>query len=89
MSEPEEKSSLDVTPEQALEEALDRVRTKRAPDKLLVLMLWDENGRYDVGYHNAGMAMSEMITLCEVHKAQCLKDMFSDHSPDCPHSEDT
>lgn len=82
-----DESSLDVTPEHALEEALARVRdpAKRPPDKALVLLLWDDHGGYDTGFHNAGMSASQMIALCEVHKSHCLEMMKRE---DRPHSED-
>jgi hypothetical protein len=82
--------SLDITPEGALQEALARIREPgvKPPDKALVLLLWDETGNYDVRFHNAGMKASEMITLCEVHKAHCLRFMNRAIDDDRPHGED-
>ena len=87
--EPEDtRDALDTTPQQALEEALQRILDPkhRPPDKALILLLWDENN-YDMGFHCAGMKVSEMIALCEVHKRTCLNMMF-DVEDDHPHAED-
>lgn len=46
-----------------------------SPDKILILSLNTENGSYIINWHQAGMRMSECITLCEISKAKFLAEM--------------
>lgn len=44
-------------------------------DKVLILSLDDNEGEYSVNFMQAGMKMSQCISLCEVSKAIFLKEM--------------
>lgn len=64
------------SPKQMLEDAVadcdgDRERYRKA----VVLWLDDSDGRFDVGYTQAGMNCSQMIALVEVAKTMFLEDM--------------
>ena len=65
------RDSLDVTPENALRDALARA-AKEEPDKAFVILLWDEGGKYETGFHNAGLKTSEAVALLEVMKSRLL-----------------
>lgn len=82
--------SMDVTPEGALEKALERLRAAtRPPDKAIVLLLWDSTGHeYDIRHHVSGMHLSEIVALLEVMKARCLREMFEQGDNDRPHAEE-
>ena len=43
--------------------------------KVLILALNEDNGSYDVAFRQAGMNMSECISLCEVIKPLFLEEM--------------
>lgn len=63
---------------QALEDALSEIGKSGAFEggkKLIVLALDDNDGEYNISYIQAGMKMSECITLCEISKAVFLKEM--------------
>ncbi len=66
--------SLDITPENALLEALELARTQK-PDKCLVLMLWDSDGNYDTKFINAGMKTSECVALLAVNQQKFVNLM--------------
>lgn len=63
--------SLDITPENGLRQALERVK-KEQPTKAFVILLWDDNYDYHTAFHNAGMKTSEAIALLEVMKRRLL-----------------
>ncbi len=44
-------------------------------EKLLILSLDDKEGEYSVSFMQAGMKMSQCVSLCEVSKAIFLKKM--------------
>lgn len=72
--------SMDATPEIALREGLADIERYRSeergePSKCLVLFLWDDDGRYDTRFINAGMKTSEMIALMEIVKQRTHKIM--------------
>lgn len=57
------------TPAQMLEDALADVMSGERPhNKALILFLSDRDGKYDVGFSQANMSMSECIALCEIAK---------------------
>lgn len=65
------------SPEQALRDAISEIGQSGAfkdGKKLLILAL-DDEGQYDISFIQAGMRMSECITLCEVAKAIFLREM--------------
>jgi hypothetical protein len=65
------------TPEQALQVALTDIGKHGAfkeGKKLLILAL-DDNEQYSVSFIQAGMKMSECLTLCEVAKTIFLTKM--------------
>lgn len=69
------ESSLDVTPEQALAEAAETIKRRR-PDKLLVIMLCDEEpGEYRTAFINSGLSCTQAITLLEVIKDQFMEEI--------------
>lgn len=54
------------TPEDALQSALDDIRSgKRTPTKLAVVMLDDRGDRYNIHFTQAGMRMSEIVVLLD------------------------
>jgi hypothetical protein len=61
--------SLDITPENALIDALESARAER-PDKCLILFLWDDGGRYDTRFFNAGMSSSQCVALLALNQAK-------------------
>jgi hypothetical protein len=66
------------TPEQVLKEALTCIGKKgalKSGKKLLILALDDTTENYDVSFMQAGMRMSECLTLTEVGKALFLTEM--------------
>lgn len=66
------------SPEQALQDALGEIRENSSlkdVKKLLVLALDDNDGEYIVSFFQAGMKMSECLTLCDVAKTQFLAEM--------------
>lgn len=65
------------SPEQLLREAIKEIGKSGAfekGEKLLILAL-DDNGQYDISFMQAGMKMSECVTLCEVAKTIFLREM--------------
>ena len=48
---------------------------KLSYNKIAVLYLDDTNGNYNARFSQAGMSMSQMISLCEIIKMMCLKEM--------------
>jgi len=64
-------------PEQLLEEVLEYVREGafKGFKKMLVLTLDEEDEQYKVYWCQAGMNMSQCLTLCEVGKVEFLKQM--------------
>jgi glucan biosynthesis protein len=65
------------TPKQALEEAISEIGKSGAfkeGKKVLVLAL-DDNGGYNISFIQAGMKMSECVSLCEVAKTLFLGEM--------------
>lgn len=71
-------NSLMQTPEQVLNECLDYLGKEGAfknGKKLLVLVLDDIDGNYDVSFVQSGMKMSECVTLSEVAKTIFMHEM--------------
>lgn len=73
-------SATFVTPIAALEDALKEFKKAQpvggfAGKKLLILAVDDSDGDYCVGFIQAGMKMSECVSLCEVSKAIFLRHM--------------
>lgn len=66
------------TPRQALEDALNDIGERGAFEKgqkLLILALDDTSDNYAVSFVQAGMKMSECLSLCEVAKTVFLEQM--------------
>ena len=64
------------TVDQMLADTLSDVREHRkAPTKALVLFLDDSDDKYDVGFVQAGLSMSQAIALIDVAKSVILKEM--------------
>jgi len=66
------------SPEQALQDALKDIGKHGAfknGKKLLILALDDDDGQYSVSFIQAGMKMSQCLTLCEVAKTKFLAEM--------------
>lgn len=70
--------SLDVTPQMALEHCYRESVGEKPPDKLIVLMLWDEEDKYVFDFANAGMYSSQVICLLEVVKAYFVESLLPD-----------
>ena len=69
-----------ATPETALHEALQDIGTRgsfKSGKQLLILALdrGDDNDMYSISFRQAGMDMSECITLCEIAKTIFLTEM--------------
>ncbi len=65
------------SPEQVLRDAIKEIGQRGAfmnGSKLLILAL-DDNDGYSISFMQAGMKMSECVTLCEVAKTIFLRDM--------------
>lgn len=72
------KNGAMQTPKQALEDCISNIGEKGAfkeGKKLLVLALDDTSGNFSVSFVQAGMKMSECVTLCEVAKTIFLREM--------------
>jgi len=67
------------TPENALLDALETVRSGewKGSGKILILSLGegDNNDEYNVGFIQAGLKMSQCVTLCEASKMRFLSYM--------------
>lgn len=66
------------SPKQALEDALNDTGKEGAlkkGKKVLILAIDDTDGCYDISWYQAGMKMSECLTLCEVSKAKFLEEI--------------
>lgn len=68
------------TPEQALQSALDDIGKRGAfkdGKKLLIMALdtGEDDDEYSISFVQAGMKMSECLTLCEVGKTLFLDEM--------------
>jgi len=67
-----------TSPETALTDALEAVKDKSgafAGKKILILALDETDGNYHVHWMQAGMKMSQCLSLCEVAKIQFLTEM--------------
>lgn len=67
-----------ISPQQCLERMVERVGDQgdlAGAKKVLVLALDESDGEYDVIFSQAGMDMSECITLSVIAKALFLEDM--------------
>lgn len=65
------------SPKQMLQELVDLCDEDgnlESRDKVLVIALNDK-GAYAISWHQAGMKMSECVTLCEVGKTSFLEEM--------------
>lgn len=75
------KDSMDWTQEQVFEEVKGQ---PERPDCLMVIALWNENGKYDTKFWNVGLKVSDMVSLLEIQKAKLIKYM-EDESYGCQH----
>lgn len=66
--------SLDVTPEMACRDALARAQEQQ-PSKAFIVLLWDDEGKYDTSFHNAGLSLSQAVALLEIQKQRLIKLM--------------
>ena len=66
--------SLDVTPEMACRDALARIQEQQ-PSKAFIVLLWDDDGKFDTGFHNAGLSLSQAVALLEVQKLRLIQLM--------------
>lgn len=77
----EENGNSMRTPEQMLEEALGIIRDPentssfKNAKKMLIISLDTSNDMYFVNWMNAGMNMSQCVSLCEVAKMQFIGEM--------------
>lgn len=72
----DERSSLDYTPLAILAETTEEVReSEEPPTKALIILLWDDDGEYSIGFRNAGLSCTQGIALCEVMKQKFLAIM--------------
>lgn len=74
----ETNSALVRTPEDVLKEALEAVHKEGVLEegtKILVLALDDTNNRYNIEFFQAGMRMTECISLMEIAKTEFLREM--------------
>ena len=75
------RSSMTQSPEYILEQALKEVRSNEPRGafgkgkKMLILMLDDTDMKYEISWYNAGMKMSECISLSELAKSKFKEDM--------------
>ena len=68
--------SMDWTHEMMLAEVSKVLeRCDKRPDRMMVIALWDDGGRFDTRFWNVGMNASQMIALLEVQKARLLELM--------------
>ena len=66
------------TPKSALEDAIGDVGNEGALQsgkKAIIIALDDTEGEYDISWYQAGMKMSEMLSLLEVAKQRVLEEM--------------
>ena len=66
------------TPLQALEDAVNDIGKHgsfKNGKKLLILALDDTSGEYKISFIQAGMKMSECLTLCDISKTLFLEEM--------------
>lgn len=69
------------SPEQMLEDAISIIRDKednshfKKANKMLIISVNTKNNNYEIGWMQAGMKMSECISLCEVAKMKFLSEM--------------
>ena len=68
------------SPKQVLEDALEEIELNETGGfkdckNLMVLALNNDDGQYSVSFIQAGMKMSECLTLCDVAKSIFLTDM--------------
>lgn len=71
-------NSIMQSPLQALEDAISSIGKEAAfkdGKKLLIIALDDTDGQYKTNWIQAGMKMSECLTLCEVAKISFLDEM--------------
>lgn len=67
-----------VSQEDALKDALNECESGgcfEGRKKILILSVDDDGGQFEVNFIQAGMTMSQCISLCEVSKAIFLKEM--------------
>ena len=70
------QSSMSWTPEQLLEESLQKVKSgEKKADKMFVIFLNDKDENYNVSYSNSGMSCSECASLLDIAKSMIRKEM--------------
>ena len=79
MVEGVEPDAADYTPERLLSEAVERVRAdSNPPSKALLLLLWDDDNKYETQFFNAGLKNSEAVALLEVEKQRFLEMLLGE-----------
>jgi len=71
-------NAMMVSPEAALKDALNDIGKNGSFEKgkkLLILCLDDSDDQYQVSWIQAGMKMSECLTLCDIGKTLFLDEM--------------
>lgn len=59
-----------------LDDALSELREhRRTPTKAILLFLDDDDGKYDVAFSQAGLSMSQALSLVEIGKSVLIKNM--------------
>ncbi len=70
------KTSKDWTVEEMLEAALEEIKTgERKANRAIVLFLNDESGKYNTGFVQSGMSVSQCIALLETAKFDFFKGL--------------
>ena len=68
---------IHFTPSEILEDVIIDIQTgeKAHINKALVILLDDKEGKYDLGYSQAGMSLPEMLSAIEVLKTVIVRKM--------------
>lgn len=70
------ETSERITPEMLLIEILTNIRAGRETSpKCVVIMLDNDEDKFDTRYINAGMRTNEIMAVCEITKQKMLKQM--------------
>ncbi len=79
LSIPQRKTSKDWTVEEMLEDALEEIKSgNRKANKAMVLFLDDKSGKYNTGFSQSGMSVSQCVALLETAKFDFFKGLKRD-----------
>jgi hypothetical protein len=70
----EKKDATMWSPKDALENALEQYENGDY-NKVIIIRVNDKDGAYDVGFTQAAMKCSEMISACEIIKQKAIENM--------------